>query len=130
LFDDYADRFDTHLVGILRYRAPHAILAALQDVCADRPPRFAHALDLGCGTGLMGEAIRPFAERLDGVDLSPLMLAKARAKLVYDRLAEAEIVAFVRGSPDRAFDLVLAADVLVYVADLAPVFSEVARTLC
>jgi predicted TPR repeat methyltransferase len=131
LFDDYADRFDAHLTGVLAYRGPGAILESLRLICDHqrRELRFERALDLGCGTGLMGEAIRSFVADLAGVDLSPLMLAKARAKLIYDRLAVGDLLAFLRGEPAASFDLVLAADVLVYVADLAPIFSAVATKL-
>jgi predicted TPR repeat methyltransferase len=124
LFDEYSDRFDAHLIERLAYRAPQAVLGALREVCAAkaRPFRFRHALDLGCGTGLMGEAIRPFAGGLTGVDLSSGMLAKARAKLIYDELAQGELQAFLRTRPRAGADLVLAADVLVYVADLQPIF--------
>jgi predicted TPR repeat methyltransferase len=132
LFDEYADRFDAHLTERLLYRAPQAILCALREVRAlnERPFRFERALDLGCGTGLMGEAIRPFVGALAGVDLSPGMLAKARAKLVYDRLARRDIVEFLRAEPIGGADLVLAADVLVYTADLAPLFAAAADALC
>ncbi|MGC1577352.1 MAG: methyltransferase [Beijerinckiaceae bacterium] len=124
LFDEYCDRFDAHLVERLSYRAPQGVLQALREVCAarERPFRFRHALDLGCGTGLMGDAIRPFADRLTGVDLSSGMLAKARAKLIYDELVQGELLAFLRARPRPGADLVLAADVLVYVADLKPIF--------
>jgi predicted TPR repeat methyltransferase len=132
LFDEYADRFDAHLTKLLLYRAPQAMLSALREVCAahERPFRFKNALDLGCGTGLMGEAIRPFVSTLTGVDLSAGMLAKARAKLVYDRLAVGDLVDFLLAQPIGGADLALAADVLVYVADLAPVFGALAGTLC
>ncbi len=131
LFDEYCDRFDAHLVERLNYRAPQAVLEALRQVCAAarRPFRFAQVLDLGCGTGLMGEAIRPFADRLTGADLSSGMLAKARAKLLYDELVQAELVAFLRPRPDAGADLVLAADVLVYIADLQPIFSAARAAL-
>jgi len=130
LFDDYADRFDAHLTGALAYRGPQAILAALGSCGATGAAlRFARALDLGCGTGLMGEAIRPFVGSLAGVDLSPAMLAKARAKLVYDRLALGELVAFLLAEPGGSAALAMAADVLVYVADLAPVLAAAAQVL-
>jgi predicted TPR repeat methyltransferase len=124
LFDEYCDRFDAHLVERLSYRAPQAVLQALREVCAvrERPFRFRHALDLGCGTGLMGDAILPFVDRLTGVDLSSGMLAKARARLIYDELVQGELLAFLRARPRAGADLALAADVLVYVADLQPIF--------
>ncbi len=123
LFDDYAERFDSHLVGSLGYRAPDLIRAALP------PGDFKHVLDLGCGTGLMGQAVRPRCGMLAGCDLSPAMVEKARAKAIYDRLEAAELVAFLEGEAAGAADLVLAADVFVYVGDLAPVFRGVRRAL-
>ena len=122
LFDEYADRFDAHLTQRLFYRAPQIMLCALRELCVakGRPFRFESVLDLGCGTGLMGEAIRPIAGTLAGIDLSAGMLAKARGKCVYDRLVEGELVGFLRAETRGGADLVLAADVLVYVADLPP----------
>ena len=61
---------------------------------------FAAALDLGCGTGLAGDAFRPFVDRLVGVDLSPEMIAQARAKGIYDRLLVGDMLAFrLRAQP-------------------------------
>ncbi len=127
LFDAYAPRFDAHLVGALAYRGPAVILAALDAVAPGLT--FPAVLDLGCGTGLMGEALRDRAGTLAGCDLSPAMVAAARAKEVYDRLAVAELAAFLDAEPPGGADLAVAADVLVYVGDLAPVFAAAARAL-
>ena len=78
LFDDYAWRFDKHLIKNLGYRAPALIAEALSAVASGR--RFAAALDLGCGTGLMGEALCGRIDHLTGVDLSAGMIAKARER--------------------------------------------------
>lgn len=123
LFDDYADRFDSHLVGSLGYRAPELILDALP------AGTFGLALDLGCGTGLMGRAVRDRVGALAGCDLSPAMVEKAREKGLYDRLAVADLVSFLAGEAEGAADLVLAADVFVYVGDLSPVFAETRRVI-
>ncbi|WP_246333063.1 methyltransferase [Aureimonas mangrovi] len=126
LFDDYAERFERSLVGALGYRMPDILLA---DLLALRPhARFKAALDLGCGTGLMGERLRPHAARLDGLDLSAGMLRKARAKGVYDSLTQGDLLD-ERHEWAGAYDLVAAADVLIYVGDLSPVFASVARRL-
>ena len=124
LFDGYAPRFERHLVEGLGYVGP----ALLRDALPAHA-RFAHALDLGCGTGLAGAAVRGHAGHLTGVDLSPGMLALARAKGCYDRLVEADIVAFLAAEPPNSADLCLAADVLIYVADLAPALAGIARVL-
>jgi predicted TPR repeat methyltransferase len=85
-------------------------------------------LDLGCGTGLSGLALRPFAARLEGLDLSPRMLEAARLRGVYDALHEADLLAFL---PKRAgaFDLIAAADVLNYLGDLAPALAALRGAL-
>jgi predicted TPR repeat methyltransferase len=126
LFDAYAARFDRHLVGELGYRGPELVRAALAEV---GPVRFRHVLDLGCGTGLMGRALAGACDHLAGCDLSPNMLARARATGLYAELAEADLGAFLAGRAPGAADLVVAADVLVYVADLAPVAAAAARAL-
>jgi predicted TPR repeat methyltransferase len=121
LFDDYADDFDAHLVGMLGYRAHRQLvdgLAALQ-----RGP-FESAIDVGCGTGLCGPLVRQMVRRLVGLDLSPRMLDKARELGVYDDLEQADGVEYLRHSRAR-FDLVLAADVLIYVGELDALFAAV-----
>lgn len=118
LFDAYAGDFETALVDKLGYRAPQLIAAALERAAPGR--RFAHGLDLGCGTGLMADALAGRAARLDGVDLSAAMVAKARAKGLYTDLRVGEIVADL-AAPVGPYDLVLAADVFCYLGDLAPV---------
>jgi predicted TPR repeat methyltransferase len=126
LFDDYAWRFDKHLTENLGYRAPALIVEALSAVAPSR--RFASALDLGSGTGLMGEALRGRVGHLTGVDLSAAMIAKARERGIYDELIIGEEVAPMRERPS-AFDLIVAADVFVYVGDLAPLFAAVVTAL-
>lgn len=123
LFDDYAPRFEAHLTQTLGYRGPDAILAALNEVAPGR--RFGLAFDLGCGSGLMGRALRARVDRLVGVDLSPAMLAQAQG--IYDELAVGDLVAFLR--EQSGADLLAAADTLVYLGDLAPVFKAAAAAL-
>ncbi|MBR1221021.1 methyltransferase domain-containing protein [Bradyrhizobium sp. U87765 SZCCT0131] len=131
LFDQYAPKFDTALRGDLNYRGPEilqrAVLAARH--AAGKPASFRHALDLGCGTGLAGRIFAGTVETIDGFDLSPGMLAQARATGIYTRLGEADMVAALRDEPVASADLVLAADAMVYLGDLAPLCGEVARVL-
>ncbi|MDP2263441.1 MAG: tetratricopeptide repeat protein [Hydrogenophaga sp.] len=126
LFDDYADEFDQHLVGVLNYSAHRTLAAPLQALRSDG--RYRSALDLGCGTGLCGPQVRPFTDRLAGVDLAPRMLEKARTRGVYDELVAGDVVEHLRHTPQR-HDLVLSADVFIYIGDLAPVFDGVARVM-
>ena len=125
LFDTYAETFDTHLVEGLGYRTPQLIADGL--ACTG-VTRFAAALDLGCGTGLCAEPLQSWVERLDGVDLSAAMLEKARALRRYDRLVHGDVVEHLRQT-ERRYDLVVAADVFVYVGDLQPVFEGARRVL-
>ncbi len=126
LFDDYAPRFDAHLTKNLGYRAPALIADALSAVAPGRC--FACGLDLGCGTGLMGETLRGRVGHLTGVDLSAAMIAKARERGVYDELVVGEAATLMRERPG-GFDLIVAADSLVYIGDLAPLFAAVAAAL-
>jgi predicted TPR repeat methyltransferase len=127
LFDQYAARFDGELQNALHYRGPVLLRRAIDKVLGANT-RFVRALDLGCGTGLMGAAIRARVNELAGVDLSPAMLAVAKRKRIYDRLVAGDLIAFLE-TADRPFDLIVAADVFVYLDDLAPVLRLAARQL-
>lgn len=127
VFDDYADTFDNHLRDKLEYRAPEMIsqiayAAGMQD------NGNLTIIDLGCGTGLCGPFFRDAASRLIGVDLSAKMLEKARERRVYDELHEADIVEILQRTTN-AYDVAIAADVFVYVGNIAPVFAGAATSL-
>ncbi|WP_214471403.1 class I SAM-dependent methyltransferase [Mesorhizobium sp. dw_380] len=124
LFDHYAETFEAALVGKLDYRLPEFLE---QEIRKARPGRFRLALDLGCGTGLMGERLRPIVDRLEGIDISARMLRKARAKGIYDTLTKADLQGFSY-SADKP-DLVTAADVLIYVGALEGLVEMVAGLL-
>ncbi|MBB6254258.1 methyltransferase [Nitrospirillum iridis] len=125
LFDRYADRFDADLTGKLRYQAPQLLRQALEALGVGTG---LDILDIGCGTGLGGVEVKPLARHLAGVDLSPRMVEHARARGLYDRLWDADLMGAL-AEAEGAWDLVLAADVLVYLGDLAPVFQAVALAL-
>ena len=124
LFDQYAEKFDHALVETLSYRVPDLLAVAIAE---QGRGWFPHAVDLGCGTGLMGERLRPVTERLEGFDISAEMLRKARAKTIYDRLEKADLQAMVWDGP--AVDLVTAADVFMYVGELDRVTALAASML-
>jgi predicted TPR repeat methyltransferase len=131
LFDQYAPDFDRALGEGLRYRAPALLLAAIAAACKDcgRRLRFGAMLDLGCGTGLAGAAFRAHADWLVGVDLSPGMIAQARAKGLYDRLLVNDLMLFLAAEAQAQHHLVVAADVFAYFPDVAPIAAAVARVL-
>lgn len=121
-FDEFAERFDTHLVEVLDYRIPEKAGRLL----AKQGRVYHRALDLGCGTGLAGPCARACGARdVVGVDLSPRMLAKAAERHCYSELCEEEVVAYLRGCTDQ-FDLVLCLDVLVYFGELDALFDSLA----
>ncbi|MBQ0822325.1 methyltransferase domain-containing protein [Microvirga sp. HBU67558] len=131
LFDDYAPKFDRHLTRSLAYRGPALIADALRRACSKRMReyRFGASLDLGCGTGLMAQELAGCCASIEGVDLSPRMLEKAQKTKLYDALHEGELLAFLAGRRTGEADLVVAADVFVYMAALDAVFREAHRVL-
>ncbi len=131
LFDQYAPRFESSLVGDLGYRGPALLFKAVLSVraAAKKPAFFKRAIDLGCGTGLAAAAFAKEVDHFFGVDLSPRMIEKSRATGFYAELEVADMLQGLRGRPDASADLVLAADAMVYVADIAPVLVEAARVL-
>jgi len=123
-FDNFAPTFDEHL-RTLGYDAPQR-LAAMLTARVSGP---LDLLDLGCGTGLCGAALAPLKGRLTGVDLSEKMLVQARARGVYDALHIGEVNAWLATAETASLDVVVAADVFIYVGALENVFRHVARSL-
>ncbi|MFA6038634.1 MAG: tetratricopeptide repeat protein [Legionellales bacterium] len=125
LFDQYADHFEKHLAA-LQYQAPQLLYAAVTEIigfCREK----LNILDLGCGTGLAGEKFRVAAKKLIGVDLSQKMLDVAQTKQIYDELLCASMEDVIGEYCD--LDLIIAADVLVYVGDLVLIFALCAKAL-
>jgi predicted TPR repeat methyltransferase len=130
LFDRYAERFDEDLTIRLKYQAPQVLRTMVDQIRgggADKPALL-DILDVGCGTGLAGVAFRSLAGRLHGSDLAPRMVEKARQRGVYDYLEVADLGEGIARTL-AAWDLVVAADVLVYVGDLAPAMRAAALGL-
>jgi len=131
LFDQYAPRFESSLVDELGYRGPKLLFRAVLSVraTARKPALFKRAIDLGCGTGLVASAFARSVDHFIGVDLSPRMIERSRATGLYAELEVADMLQGLRARPDADADLILAADAMVYVAELAPVLAEAARVL-
>jgi len=131
LFDQYAPRFDSSLVGDLGYCGPallfKAVLAARSQ--AGRPALFRRAIDLGCGTGLAASAFAGQVDEFIGIDLSPGMIKQARTTGLYAELEVADMVEGLKRQAEASADLVLAADAMVYLDDLGPVLRETSRVL-
>jgi predicted TPR repeat methyltransferase len=131
LFDQYAPRFESVLVDDLGYRGPELLFRAVLAVraAARKPAFFKRAIDLGCGTGLAAIAFAKEVDHFIGIDLSPRMIEKARLTGFYAVLEVSDMVQGLRGRPDASADLILAADALIYLADLKPLFTEAQRLL-
>lgn len=125
LFDDYAAKFDKSLVETLGYRVPELLAEMVDRHGSGR--NFVHCIDLGCGTGLMVQALGDAAEMYTGIDLSAAMLAKAAQKKLYQKLIKADLVLGM--SETGSADLIVAADVFMYFGSLEPVISEVRTRL-
>lgn len=123
-YDNYANSYDRKLVNSLQYQCPQLILAALQKHCQGK----VDMLDLGCGTGLCGQALKPLAKRLDGVDLSPHMLAKAQQLNLYDQLVAEDIYPFLE-KKTGCYDAIVAAGLFEHIGDPRQVFTAASSAL-
>jgi predicted TPR repeat methyltransferase len=126
-FDTFAGSFDHHMRENLQYRGPELLREAMVRVQTPAGPVL-DVLDIGCGTGLAGPLFRPWARQLHGVDLSAGMADRARDRRVYDHLEIGELTGTLADRPDR-YDLILAADVLIYFGDVSPVLAGVRKAL-
>lgn len=125
LFDDFSSNYDGHMLQRLHYRAPSALRSMFDLVGGGRSNL--SILDLGCGTGLAGMAFRDLAASLTGIDLSPKMIDAAGKRGIYASLHIGDIEH--APTTDNTFDLLLAADTLVYLGDLSAVANEAYRVL-
>ena len=125
-FDTFAATFD-EVLSRLDYRVPTLVSESMK-LALGEPEGTLVVLDAGCGTGLCGPLLRPYAKRLTGVDLSRRMLDKASGRAVYDDLIPAELTAYLVEHPGQ-FDLIISADTLCYFGDLGPVTFAFARAL-
>ena len=115
LYERFSVYYESNMCEELSYQGPQRLMEVIRHQIGDR--RELSVLDLGCGTGLAGEVLRPFASRMVGVDLSEEMLSRARKRNIYDELAQGEITAWLNQS-DWTFDLIVACDTFIYFGDL------------
>src|SRR5215207_7330993 len=115
--DSFATSFESKLER-LSYRAPALVAAMIEDAGVEAR-RQLDVLDAGCGTGLCGAVLAPYARRLIGVDLSEGMPARAKEKGLYDAPEHGELTQYLSANRDT-FDLIASADTLVYFGDLDP----------
>lgn len=127
MFDAFADSFDKTLIAI-GYSVPDRFAEKLAVWYGAEGDAALDICDVGCGTGLCGSALRPWAKRLVGIDISSRMLAHAAERGVYDQLHEGAVVEALQNY-SQCFDIVTAGDVMIYLGDLSPVVSAMANAL-
>jgi predicted TPR repeat methyltransferase len=126
IYKDFADHYESLMCKDLEYQGPERIQEGIKAVIGEA--RDLDVLDLGCGSGLSGVALKPFAARLTGLDLSPEMLALAKARNIYDRLEVAEITEWLEQT-NEYFDLIAVCDCLIYFGDLHRIVAAAAKRL-
>lgn len=129
LFDSYAEIFDEHLTGTLGYHVPDMIR---EHLLAIQPTGdFGMVLDLGCGTGLVAAALASHINAIDGIDISPKMVRKAQDRNIYRHLKTGDLLNLLASDTELAgpYDLVIAADVLIYFGALDAIFAAVVPRL-
>ncbi|MCP4474132.1 MAG: tetratricopeptide repeat protein [Gammaproteobacteria bacterium] len=119
LFNHYADHYENHLQQNLDYRVPELLQQAIAKIAKPEEATW-RVLDLGCGTGLCGELVKPWAKHLVGVDLADKMLAIAEQKGIYQTLQAKHIIDYLKNC-DESFDLIIAGDIFIYFGDLTEV---------
>jgi predicted TPR repeat methyltransferase len=125
-FDRFADQFDSQLVGALGYDIPKKLCDVVKKALGNAS--LGDVLDAGCGTGLCGPELRPIARKLTGVDLSSRMLEQAEKRGGYDELVCDDLLSFLGRSP-RRFDLIVAADLVIYFGELSSLLTSAAYAM-
>ena len=126
LFDRYANRFDTHLVGALKYRVPQKVSAAILTLF---PERKLNILDLGCGTGLLGASLGRIDGFFVGVDLSKSMLEEAIKHNVYSRLHQVNLLDALEATDANEYEVIVAGDVFIYLGALDAAIASAFKVL-
>jgi predicted TPR repeat methyltransferase len=127
LFDNFAGNFEHHLVKTLDYNAPKHLRDVVKK-CVGSQPFYKNAVDLGCGTGLLGKEFRDVVGNLIGIDLSKKMIQQATHSKIYNQLLVGDIEETLNGL-DKQFDLCMSSDVFPYVGDLQSVFQAVKHSM-
>jgi|CXWL01.1.fsa_nt_gi predicted TPR repeat methyltransferase len=128
VFDGYAEQFDAHLVQALQYNVPSKLVELVAQHSSLLSEKW-RILDLGCGTGLVGLAFAPFLQQLVGVDLSPKMLKRAQGRGLYNRLECSDLLDMMRNEHTSSYDLIIAADVFVYLGKLDEIIRDAKRLI-
>lgn len=115
LFNVFAPTYEATLSNI-NYKAA-AEIASICGKCGGK------ILDLGCGSGILGAALKNNENEIFGVDISEQMLKSAELKNSYKQLICGDIINFLQNNSEH-FDLIVAADVFCYFGNLSPIFEH------
>jgi|AntRauTorckE5430_2_1112549.scaffolds.fasta_scaffold00119_14 predicted TPR repeat methyltransferase len=121
LFDQYAGHYNQHLLKMLKYQLPEKVKYSLHEYL--KPKSDKTILDLGCGTGLLGSTLSPFAKELTGVDLSPNMLTEAFKTGFYHHLIQQDALTYLNDA--NTFDLIIALELCPYIGNIEPLLQSI-----
>lgn len=122
VFDSYSKQYEKSLKYNLHYSLPEQLYTMVTESSGKK--RFNQLLDLGCGTGLVGEFFRNTVGVLHGIDISPNMIKIADSKKIYDLLIIKNINDALADIAEGSYDLFIAADVFTYIGDVEYIFSR------
>lgn len=128
LYDGFAELYNHHMRRVVSYRIPEQMADMITGLSFLSGRKKLSMLDLGCGTGLAAAALKDMTGYRVGIDLSEKMLERARATHLYDMLYALDMMECMPGI-ERTFDLVVAAESLMYMGRLAPFFSAARNVL-
>ena len=125
-FDNYSENFDIHLMKELEYKLPELINIKIKEQIDEK--KFKLVLDIGCGTGLCGEYLKNYSEKLVGIDISSKMLRKAEKKNIYNQLIKKDLIDYIESTKNK-YDLIVASDVFIYTGNISKVFNLIRKKL-
>src|SRR3954454_5975969 len=122
-YDEWAKHYDDDLAS-WSYQAPTVVA----ETVVTRLPAAGSALDVGCGTGLVGRALRArgFAGEIHGLDISHASLEIAQHSGAYDSLEQADLQQRLAFENDSV-DAVVCVGVMTYLPEVEAVWREFAR---
>jgi len=128
LFDQYSSNFETHLINNLEYKIPSHLRKLLSENISDNI-RLSKAIDLGCGSGISGQAFHDIVDYIAGIDISRNMLEQAQSKKIYNDLYLGDVSKVLIELPGK-FNLFIATDVMIYIGKLEQLFTTVSSKAC
>jgi predicted TPR repeat methyltransferase len=126
LYDGFADLYEQHVTGTLKYKLPELVAGRMLQWYPDRK---LNVLDLGCGTGLLGLSLGRIDGALVGVDLSRPMIDQAIRRNVYDKFHQVNLLEALEATPEALYDVLAALDVFIYAGATEAAIQDAHRIL-